>query len=463
MTDAGFAIAASGLEADRAAMDTIADNLSNVNTAGYAAESPVLTTTASGDVLGIGAGVTVLNVAQAQDAVLSADNLAASGAAAGSSALQQTLSSIESIFPEPGSNGLSAQLSTFWSSWDTIATNPSETAPRTEVINQAENMVSTLNQASTSLSQTAENTSTQINSDVTQVNGLLSQVAALNKSIVATVASGGQPNSLIDQRNNLVGQLGQDIGITTNAQSDGSLNVYVGGVQLVQGGTSDSLTMKSTGSPPSVSIVSNNTGVTLPVSNGTLAGLLTAVNVSIPGYQSQLNTVATNLANTVNSALGQGFDASGNSDVAAGAGVGPNNSAPLFVIGNSSGAAATISVNQAVVGNPALLAAASSATNGTNDGSNASALAELGTSPTGPDQAYQTFITNVGSDVQTVTAQSNAQSSLSQSLSASLGSVTGVNTDQQTVEMLGFQQAYQASAKVISTIDTMVQSLLAAT
>ena len=79
MTDAGFAIAASGLEADRTAMDTIADNLSNVNTPGYAAESPLLTTTPSWDALGIGAGVTVLDVGQANDAVLSADNLAAAG------------------------------------------------------------------------------------------------------------------------------------------------------------------------------------------------------------------------------------------------------------------------------------------------------------------------------------------------------------------------------------------------
>ena len=462
MTDAGFAIAASGLEADRTAMDTIADNLSNVNTPGYAAESPLLTTTPSWDNLGIGAGVTVLNVTQATDAVLSADNLSATAAAAGSSALQQTLSAVQSIFPEPGSNGLQSQLSTFWSSWDAIATNPSETAPRTEVIDQAENIASTLNQATTQLTQTSADTVTQIGSTVTQVNSLLSQVAALNQSIVSTVAAGGQPNSLIDQQNNLVSQLGQDIGITTSQQSNGSINVYVGGAQLVQGSTADSLTMQTTGSPPSVSIVSNNTGAAVPVSNGTMAGLLTAVNVNIPSYQSQLNTVATNLANTVNGALGQGYDASGNTDVAAGTGVGPNNSAPLFVIGNASGAAATISVNQAVVTNPALLAAATASTNGANDGSNASAMAELGTSSTGPDQSYQTFITNLGSQVQTVTNQANAQSSLSQSLSASLQSVTGVNTDQQTVEMLGYQQSYQASAKVISTIDTMVQSLLQA-
>ena len=225
---------------------------------------------------------------------------------------------MQTTFPEPGTSGLQAQLSTFWSSWDAIATNPSETAPRTEVINQAQNLVSTLNQDTASLTQTSQQTATQISTDVGQVNGLLSQVAALNQQIVSTQAAGSEPNSLIDQRNGLVSELGNDIGITTTPQSDGSIDVFVGGVQLVQGSSADSLTTTSTGSPPTIGIVSNNTGITLPVSSGTLAGLLTAVNVSIPGFQSQLNTVATNLATTVNDALGQGYDASGNTDVAAG-------------------------------------------------------------------------------------------------------------------------------------------------
>jgi flagellar hook-associated protein 1 FlgK len=463
VSDAGFAIAASGLEADRAAMDAIADNLSNVSTPGYAAESATLTTSPSGDLLGIGSGVTVLNIGQASDAVLNADSMAAAASSASSSALQQVLGTVQSIFPEPGANGLSAQLTSFWSSWDAIVTNPSQTAPRTEVVNQAQNLVSTLNQASAQLSQTAANTSTQIGSTVTSINTLLGQVASLNQSIVASIASGAQPNSLIDQRNGLVDQLGQDIGVSTRAQANGSLSVYVGGIDLVQGNTADTLSVKSSGTPATISIVSGNTGAALPVTSGTMAGLLQAVNVNIPGYQAQLDNVATALASTVNTQLGQGYDAAGNSDVAAGSGVGPDNSAPLFVIGAAPGAAASIAVNAAVAGNPQLLAAASAATNGANDGSNAQVLAELGATPGGPDQTYQTFITNVGSQVQAATTQSQAQQSLSQSLQSSLQSVVGVNTDQQTVDMLGFQQAYQASAKVISTIDTMVQSLLAAT
>jgi flagellar hook-associated protein 1 FlgK len=457
-----MSIAASGLEADRAAMDAIANNLANVNTPGYAAESATLVNTPSFDRLGAGGGVTVLSVGQASDAVLSADSMAASASSASSSALQQVLTSVQSIFPEPGANGLSAQLSTFWSSWDAIASNPSQTAPRTEVVDQAQNLAAALNQETAQLSQTAANTGTQLQSTVGEVNNLASQIASLNQSIVASQASGSQPNALIDQRTNLVNQLSQDMGVTTRAQANGTLNVYVGGVSLVQGNTADTFKVQSSGSPATLSVVSGNTGVTVPVTSGTAAGLLQALNVNIPGYQSQLDSVATALATTVNNQLGQGYDAAGNSDVAAGSGVGPNSSAPLFVIGSASGAAATISVNPAVAGNPQLLAMASSATNAANDGSNAQAMAELGTSPSGPDALYRTFITSMGSQVQTVTSQSQAQQSLAQSMQSSLQSVVGVNTDQQTVDMLGFQQAYQASAKVISTIDTMVQSLLAA-
>ena len=463
MSDSGLSIAASGLEADRSAMDAIANNLSNVNTPGYAAESANLTTSASYDALGVGSGVTVLNIGQASDAMLSADALSASASSAGSSALQQVLTTVQNVFPEPGSNGISAQLATFWSSWDAVASNPSETAPRTEVINQAQNIASALNQASAELTQTASTTTSQVSSNISEVNTLLTQVAALNQSIVTSQASGATPNALIDQQNSIIQQLGQDIGVTTRSQPNGSTNVYVGGVQLVQGDSADSLSVASSGTPATLSIVSNVSGATVPMSSGTVAGLMRAVNVDIPAYQQQLDSVATALATTVNTQLGKGYDASGNTDVGAGSGVGPDNSAPLFVIGSGPGAAATIGVNAALVANPQLLAAASASSNGANDGSNAQAMAELGTSPGGPDQTYNTFITTLGSQVQTVTSQSQSQQALSQSLQSSLGSVIGVNTDQQTVDMLGYQQAYQASAKVISTIDTMVQSLLSAT
>lgn len=451
MSDSGLSIAASGLEAQRAAMDATAENLANINTPGYLREQAQIITAPAGDPLGIGDGTMVTGVTQASNAVLAANALAAGGTSAAAIARQQTLTEIQAIFPEPSSAGLSNQLSTFWSAWDAVANNPSQIAPRTEVLNQAQNLAANLNQAAAQLAQTANNTTTQLDTTIAQVNHLLTQVAALNQSIVTSQAAGTQPTSLIDQRNSLINELGSDIGVTTRTQADGSMNVYVGGLTLVQGNIADQVSRQ--GTPPSLSIVSANSGAQLPVSAGATAGLLGELNTDIPAFRAQLDGVAQQLATTVDTQLAAGYDAAG----APGA--------PMFT--NSGGAtspvtAASIAVNPALIANPSLIAAASSATNGANDGSNAAAMAQLFNAATGPDQSYRTMITDLGSKVQSVNSQVTTQSALSQSLQATLQSVTGVNSDQETVNMLSYQQAYQASAKVISTISSMVQSLLAA-
>jgi Flagellar hook-associated protein len=124
-------------------------------------------------------------------------------------------------------------------------------------------------------------------------------------------------------------------------------------------------------------------------------------------------------------------------------------------------AASSISVNPAVASNPYLIAAASQG-GGPSDGSNAQAMASLYDSSSGPDQAYATMIGSLGAYVQTANEQAQAAQSLATSATAVNQAVSGVNIDQEMVEMLSYQQAYQASAKVISTVNTMINSLMQA-
>jgi flagellar hook-associated protein 1 FlgK len=133
---------------------------------------------------------------------------------------------------------------------------------------------------------------------------------------------------------------------------------------------------------------------------------------------------------------------------------------PLFV---GSGAAG-ISVNSAIVGNPQLIAASDTGTlpDATNDGGNAQAMAELYNSPTGPDQQYQSLIQGLGTQVAAVNSQVTAQTSVANAAQDNLQAIEGVNTNDEMVQMLTFQQAYQASAKLVSTVDTMMQALLEA-
>jgi len=448
MGDLALGIAASGLDAQQTAMDTISENLSNANTPGYVAESAQLSTNPGGNLLGVGDGVRVDAVTQNSDGLLATNALQTQGVLSQSTALQQILQGAQSAFPVSGSSGIASDLSSFWQSWDAISQNPSDPAPRTQVVDLAQNLVSDFQQASQQLTNLQSNAQSQVATSVTQVNSILKQMATLNGEIGATEGGGSPANSLIDQQNQLMGQLASSIGAVAVPQSDGGVNVDVGGVTLVQGNWSDTVT--TTGGAGAMTLVAHASGTAIPTSAGSVAGQLAAINQYLPAYQSQLNAAANDLATTVNTQLAAGYTATG----ASGAGY------PLF---QGSGAAG-LSVNAAITGNVQLIAASSTAAlpNATNDAGNAQAMAELYNSPTGPDQQYQSLIQGLGTQVAAVNSQVQAQTSVANAAQENLQSIEGVNTNDEMVQMLTFQQAYQASAKLVSTVDTMMQALIQA-
>jgi flagellar hook-associated protein 1 FlgK len=450
MSDVGLYIAGSGVNAARTAMDAVANNVANANTPGYLAESVQLQAVPGAGPTSPGSGVEVSGITQVTNTIVEANALAASSQASYAAANQQGLQGIQSVFQEPSTYGLAEQLSSFWSSWDSIASDPLALGPRSVVVGQAQGIATTLNQQAAQLTTMASQTSAQLTSLLQQVNTQLSEVAGLNQQIVSSSAAGQQVTALVDQRNQVVGTLGKEIGVTTRAQANGSLNLYVGGLSVVQGTAADNLAVSTAGG--TTSIVSGTTGATGLVSSGTAAALLSALNYEIPTYTKQINAVAADLASTVNTQLAAGYTSTG----ASGSGY------PMFL--SSSGgtpSAASIEVNPALVSNPMDIAASSSATY-TNNGQNAQAVAELYNASGGPDQAYRALVANIGTAVSNANEQAQSTSALSQSANTLEQSISGVNTDQQLVNMLSYQQAYQASAKVLSTVATMMQSLLAA-
>ena len=471
MSNISLQIAGTALAAQQAGMDTVAQNLANANTTGYVAERPVLTTNPPANMLGVGSGVRVVGIAQVPDQLAQTANQQAQGALSQATALQQVLSQAQTVFPEPNGQGISSQLASFWSSWDAIAQNPSNQAPYTQVADMAQGLASSLNQASAQLSQTASDTSSQLSTMVSNDNGILAQIAQINGQISTVRGGGGSANSLIDQQNQLVGQLASDLGATGVTQADGTMNVLIGGSTVVQGTTAD--TLSAVPQPPA-SAGGNSTWViqntannqSLAVTSGTASGYMAALNGYLPSYQSQLNTVAQTLATTVDTALAGGVTTTTG---AAGD--------PLFVKSGSSGASATttgitatnIAVNPSVTANPQntlAVAAASNAGTASNDTSVAQAIANLGTpstsGPSTPDQLYTSLIQGLGTNVQTTNTQVSSETSVANAASQNLQQIAGVNTDQQMVSMLSYQHAYQAAAQVITVTNTMIQSLLQA-
>jgi flagellar hook-associated protein 1 len=469
-------IGASAVNADMTAIDALAQNIANAQTPGYLSESANLASLPGGSVFGVGSGVEVTSIIQATNALLSANNWQAQGALSNLSALQETLSAVENVFPiaappagatTPASTSASiaGQLATFWSAWDAVAENPSAQAPRVEVLDDAQGLVTSLHEASSQLAQITRNAVAELTGQVQQVNALLTQVANLNKSIIKTASTGSSTAPLEDQLQAALDTLSQLAGVDARMQPNGTATVSIGGVTVVQEGTAGTLkvaspvtTTSGSATPPlAVELEVGNTALSVPVNSGSVAGLLSAVNTSIPKAQSMLNSVAVALATTVNNELKTAFTATG----------APAASTPdHWEMFTGTPTASGIEVNAAMLTTPSLIAvSATDATTGraaANNGGIAQAMAELGTTPAGPDSKYQTLVQSIGALTQSVNNQMEAQTAVAAQAKQALQAVTGVDVTTDLTSLLTFQQNYQASAQVLSTVDSAVQALLQA-
>jgi len=481
VSDFGLSIAASGLIADSAELDTASNNLSNINTAGYAQEVVNLAPEAAAGPLEAGRGVTVASVSALTDAVYEAANVAAEGVQGAASTTNQVMSSIEAVFPEPSSDGLSAQLATFWGDLSTLAANPNQAGAQQTVAADASGLADALNTTSTQLSQLGASLQSEVGTGLgdsgtlAQANALLSQVAQLNQGIVAGDAAGQNVNALGDERRSAVDQLAGFLGISTSTAPDGALTINSGGVQLVSGNVAE--TLVSTGSAATENLgIATSSGVPLQP-GGSIGANLTAVDTTLPGYQSQLSAVANALAGDLNTLQANGMAANGDPGSAIAGGF-TGTVLPNIFVDQGSGStytptatsAATIAVSPTYLSDPSLIATAAAPGPGnsnvigaaTLDSTNAQAMAALAGSTTGPDTLYQSLIGNLGTEASNAAGTSTAASNLATTAASNLASISGVNQNQQEVDILSAQNAFQAASQAINAINQSFQSLLQA-
>lgn len=480
----GLSAAASGLAADLAQIDTASNNLTNIATPGYAAEVVNLSPESGVGPLGVGQGVVVSSVGQLTDAVFVAANVVAQGVQAGATQTNQVMNSLESVFPEPSTSGIAAQLSTLWSTMSTLASSVNQPGSQQAVVGAAQSVATTLNSSAAQLSQLSASLQGQIGTGTSdggtlaQANSLLAQVAQLNVGVAAGTASGQDVNALIDQRSAAVNKLAGLLGVNTAAGEHGTLSVYANGVQLVAGNVAQVLSTTGSASTANLDVVTGN-GVSVHA-QGQIGATLAAVNVTIAQYQGDLNTVADSLASSLNTLQANGLNSSGYPGSAiAGTWTGPV-LPPIFVDAGSStsftpstagaGSAATIAVSPALLATPSLIAtaAAPSASNTnvigtpTLDGTNAQAMAAVASASNGPDALYRTLIGSLGTEAANASTNAASASALATTAANNLSSISGVNQNSQEVTILAAQNAFQATSKVISAISTVFQSLLAA-
>ncbi len=312
-----FGIDISALQAFQQAIEVTSNNVANASTPGYDAESVNLATAAPQDSggLAIGAGVVVDGVSRAYSQAATNQLNTSQSSLSQLNALQSYTNQIDNLFGTTA-GGLSTALQNYYSGWSAVADDPSSTAARQALLGDATALAQNLNSTSTQLNGLNTSVNSGITADVQQINSYSTQIANLNTQIAATTGSGQAPNTLLDQRDQLVSSLSQLVGVTTTSNSDGSINVYVGnGTPLVLDSNTYSLTTipgQFNASQIEISSSSSNgNSISSQITTGDLGGLLSARTQAINPALNQLGQIATAIAQSANTQQASGLDLNG--------------------------------------------------------------------------------------------------------------------------------------------------------
>ncbi len=465
----GLSIAASGLNAARAALEVTGQNVANANTPGYTRQrvdqSPLAQTTLAtySTQNSVGEGVTVTGVSRVTDAVVEARvNSTASGAAYWNTT-STAVSSVETSLNEPTTSGLASQMSTFFADWQTMANNVGTTSAAgaaNALIQQGQLVASTISSGYSAAAQGWSDARSAAMSAVTTINDTASTIADLNTSIRSLSAAGGNVNTLLDQRDAAVTKLAGLTGATTRSNGDGTIDVVVGGNTLVSGSSTRAVAL---GGASDFSQVASNpvkltwadTGTGVSLGGGEMAARIATLQAADPAGSGSggvfaeaakaYNDAATALATQVNAVHTTGTTSTG---------------APggkFFDFTSASGVPAT---NLVVVPTSISGIAAADGTKGNYDGTIADRIAQIGGSPTSPNASWATYVSRIGSQSATAAARSSTATTAATAATTAQTSVSGVDLDQESSNLVIYQHAYQAAAQVINTINTVLDTLI---
>ena len=310
----------SGLTAAMEGMQTVSNNTANVNTPGYNMETinQVALNTANLPAGGLGAGTQVQSIQRAFNQFVYQEILGATATNQSAQTVVSNVQNLTAIFPvtSGGENGLGQAIGNFFGGVNTVAQNPGSIPNREVMLGNAQSVSSLFNSVGAALSANLTTQNQQIGAMVGQINTLTTQIAALNNTITAESAETGQaPNSLLDQRDQMVQQLSTMIGVSVVPGNAGAVNIYAtGGAALVSAGSSFAL--KAT----SGSFLDGNTEVTYgptgqditqSISGGQLGGLV-AFRSQLTGVANSIGALATSFGMAVNDQQAQGLDLNGN-------------------------------------------------------------------------------------------------------------------------------------------------------
>jgi flagellar hook-associated protein 1 FlgK len=437
----GISTLSSALRSFQRSLDVTGQNIANVNTKGYARQRVELKSLPSIDFYSggwrqLGSGVTISSISNARSEILDGQMGSALSRQGKGAALAEGLSGIDAIYGEPSDSGLSAGLGRLFDAWSNLAANPSEPAWKQEVQSAGRGLAELFNRTAAGLADHSAIQSEEFGLGFQRLRDLAEDTARLNGEIRSSMALGGSPNELINQRQAALEEMAQIGGATWRMDGQGMATVYLGSEVILQGESVSDLQASG------MSISVQGRSAALP--GGSLAGMKDA-RAQAESQVASLDRLANEIRDRVN-ALHQN---------------GPNGLAFFDPAGSGS---AGIRLAAEVADDPSLINAGSEAKDG--DGSLAEAIAGLrdeslaGLGGRTIEGFYQALTIGLSAQAESAEGQADIAEAQAAALEARRGEQMGVNLDEEMAEMVKLQRSYQAAARALTTIDQLTEELL---
>lgn len=437
-----LSIGKSGAIAARTALDVTAQNITNASTDGYIRRSVLLReVTSSGGVSRTGdvslSGVTLDRIVRNADMFRQSEVRRTGADAARANAEVSGLENIEDALDQ---SGVYDAIVGFEGALQQLASDPTDASLRASVVEKARTMTRTLNIAASSLDQVGQGLRFEATDGVSQVNILATELARVNLRLARAADASSDQTTLLDQRDHLLEQLSQYVDVTTTFAADDTVAVRVGGASgplLVSGGTASAFGM-TTAADGTISFTLGGNPVTPP--GGSLAGKALAL-VKLKEIHDGLDAVAGSVVNTINTAQANGAALDGSAGQA------------MFSGTTAADIALTFDDGSKIATAPA--GAGADSRDQTNLGAMRAAL--LTADPAGKTDS---LIFDISSAVQGRTVTRDALESIANTAKITLSAQAGVSLDNEAANLLRFQQAFQASGRVMQVANEIFDTIL---
>ena len=465
-----LAMANRSLQTQRNGTEVAGHNLANVNTPGYSRQRVSIETslTIPSEMGPQGTGADAVSIRQIRDALLDKQITGETSVRGAYEARQRALQFGQAALGQQidrqasgasgaaaasgvgGQHGIAEDLSELFSAFQSLSTNPTSSAERQVLLLKAQNLSTQFNQVSQRLTDLRSSLNESLASDVDQANLALQDIAQLNLQITAAeVGTTNQANDLRDIRQKRLEDLAKLVNIDTTANSNGSVDVAINGVTVVTAGVvTDTLQTYDAGGGQML-VRTATGGTALALSGGSMAGTIDTRDNDLLTLQGNLDTLAANVIGEVNVLHAPGYGLNGTT--------GEN-----FFTGTT---AADMGVNATLLNDPSRVQA-SAVSGAVGDNRVALSLAQLADKKL-PTLGTQTLLERYGQNVAELgqalngtNTQLSNQQIVESMLTRQRDSVSGVSLDEEMTDLIKFQRAFEASARLITTIDSMLETVV---